>query len=208
MFLRPHGDGDAASKIGFRKWIIAFYLMWTSVKGTPSIKLLREIVVRQAVAWFMMRRIHEAFDEGEGPPFQGPVEVDECVVGGKEMNKHASKEPRMGRGYVGKIIVAGIRDRPTGRISAKVNETADKATLRAFVAERAATPRVPRLHGRVRRLSRSAVQTPDRQAQGRRVRQPGGRQHQLRRELLGCSEARLPRHIPQRLEEAPGSLCL
>ena len=41
---------------------------------------------------------------------------------GKEANKHGKKKLRAGRGGVGKTIVAGARDRATGKVSAKVFE--------------------------------------------------------------------------------------
>ena len=132
------GTAMQSSKIGFQKWVIAFYMMSTGIKGTSSMKLHRELGIRQATAWFMMQRIREAFDEGESLPFQGPVEVDESHFGGKEANKHASKKLRRGRGAVGKATVAGARDRATKRVSAKVVEGTDKATLQGFVADRTA----------------------------------------------------------------------
>ena len=81
-----------ASPLGLRKWVIALYLMSTGIKGTSSMKIYREIGIRQATAWFMMQRIREAFGDGDGLPFQGPVEVDESHFGGKEKNKHGSKK--------------------------------------------------------------------------------------------------------------------
>ncbi len=49
-------------------------------------------------------------------------------MGGKEKNKHAKKKLRAGRGPVGKTAVAGVRDRPTGQIRAKVVEKTDAPT--------------------------------------------------------------------------------
>ena len=127
-----------ASPLGLRKWVIALYLMSTGIKGTSSMKLYREIGIRQATARSMMQRIREAFAEGDGLPFQGPVEVDESHFGGKEKNKHAAKKLRAGRGAVGKATVAGARDRATTRVSAKVVKGTDRATLQGFVGAHAA----------------------------------------------------------------------
>ena len=76
-----------SSKLGLRKWVIAIYMMSTGIKGTSSMKLYREVGIRQGTAWFLMQRIREGFNEGTELPFPGPVEVDETHIGGKEKNK-------------------------------------------------------------------------------------------------------------------------
>ncbi|MDE0415307.1 MAG: IS1595 family transposase [bacterium] len=131
------GTTMQSSKIGYQKWAIAFYMMTTGIKGTSSMKLYREVGIRQATAWFLMQRIREGFMGGIDKPFPGPVEADETAVGGKRKNMHASKRKHLtGRGSVGKAIVAGVKDQQTKQVSAAVVEKTDAATLQKFVTDR------------------------------------------------------------------------
>ncbi|MDE0208792.1 MAG: IS1595 family transposase [Boseongicola sp.] len=131
------GTAMQATKLGLQKWAIAFYMMTTGLKGTSSMKLYREVGIRQATAWFLMQRIREGFMEGNGEPFPGPVEADETFIGGKFKNMHADKrrEARQ-KPDMGKTIVAGVKDRPSKRVSARVVESTEAATLHPFVTER------------------------------------------------------------------------
>ena len=130
-----------ASNISYQKWAIGMYLCLTNLKSVSSMKLHRDLDITQRSAWHMAHRLRRAFAEGGGI-FSGPVEVDESYFGGRESNKHESKKRRAGRGTAGKTAVAGLRDRPTGQVKAKVVSDARAKTLQDFVAahtERGAT---------------------------------------------------------------------
>ena len=133
------GTAMQSSKIGLQKWVIALYMMTTGLKGTSSMKLYREVGIRQATAWFLMQRIREGFTDGENQPFPGPVEADETYMGGKRKNMPKAKRKTLtGRGAVGKVAVAGVKDRATNRIVARSVPATDKPTLQGFVAQHAA----------------------------------------------------------------------
>ena len=127
------------SKLPFRKWVYAIYLHLTSLKGVSSVKLGRDIGVRQATAWFMLQRIREAFKrDDDEPPMDGPVEVDEVYLGGLRKNMHkAKRESLEGRGAVGKDIVVGVKDRGTREVRARHVQHADTPSLAGFAASNA-----------------------------------------------------------------------
>ena len=131
------GTPMARSNVPLRKWAIAIYLCLTSLKSVSSMKLHRDLGVSQPTAWFMLHRIREAWSAETSPPYSGPVEADESYFGGQR--HHMTPERRAqfhGRGIVGKTAVAGLKDRATNRVSAKVVQSANKETLHEFITER------------------------------------------------------------------------
>ena len=130
------GTALSHSKVPLRKWAVAIYLEITSLKGVSSMKLHRDIEVRQPTAWFMLHRIREAWASRSGGTFVGPVEVDETYVGGLEANKHESQRQHRG-GLSGKAPVIGVKDRETNQVRARAIASTDGETLRGFVREHA-----------------------------------------------------------------------
>ena len=59
-----------ASKLGCRVWVLAIYLMSTSVKGVSNLKLHRDLGVTQKTAWYLAHRIRAAW---ENHPSRSPV---------------------------------------------------------------------------------------------------------------------------------------
>ena len=130
------------SRLPLRKWVFALYLYVTSLKSVSSMKLHRDIKVTQKTAWFMMQRLRAAWDQSGLEPLPGPVEADEIYVGGKRKNmpkckRKALAEAGAGRGTVGKIAVAGMKDRSTKQVRARVVGDTTKPTLQGFVRENA-----------------------------------------------------------------------
>ena len=74
----------------------------------------------------------------KGGMFAGPVEVDESYFGGIRRNMSNTKRKDLegsGRGAVGKTAVAGIKDRASNEVRAKVVRKTDAETLQGFVTE-------------------------------------------------------------------------
>ena len=125
------------SNIRLQKWAIGIYLVVTTLKGVSSMKLHRDLRISQKSAWHLAHRIREAWNGNISDLFVGPAEVDEAYFGGRSAARHASKRTGV-RGTAGKTIVAGVKDRETNRISARVVDTRRKRELHRFVAERVA----------------------------------------------------------------------
>lgn len=121
-----------SSKVPLQKWVIAMHLLSTSLKGVSSMKLHHDLGLTQKTAWMLAQKIGEGWIEG-GAKLSGEVEIDETFMGGKERNKHQSKQLKIGRGAGGKSAVVGAKKRG-GKIKAEVIEKTDKTTLVKFVA--------------------------------------------------------------------------
>jgi len=76
-----------------------------------SMKLHRDLKITQKSAYFMARRLREAWSGG-----------------GKERNKHPDKKLRAGRGPVGKTAVVGARDRATNQVGASGRRSTQTAS--------------------------------------------------------------------------------
>ena len=121
-------------KKGLQGWIFAIYSVLTARKGVSAMQLSKEIGVQYRTAWYMLHRIREACGNGEFT-LSYVVEADETYIGGKDVNKHASKRLNAGRGIVGKTVVAGVRKRGR-RVVAQPVKSTEASTLILFVSNR------------------------------------------------------------------------
>ncbi|MYE10757.1 MAG: IS1595 family transposase [Gammaproteobacteria bacterium] len=125
LFSLRSGTLMRGSKLGYRVWAVALYLFATNLKGIASTKIAREFGITQKAAWHLAHRVREAWGPREREAF-GDAEADETFIGGKM---------RGGQGGRGKAVVAGVRERRTGRVRAEVVSDRRKRTLHRFVRD-------------------------------------------------------------------------
>ena len=137
-FSPKTGTVMEGSKLGFQVWMIATYLLSTSLMSVASMRLHRDLNINQRSAWFLAHRLRVALSE-EGGVSSGPVEVDETYMGGRRANMPRVKRERLsGRGATHMTAIVGAKDRASNRVNAEVVKRTDKSTLHGFIAERAA----------------------------------------------------------------------
>ena len=108
QFSLKTGTVMQGTKLPYRDWAIAIYLLATNLKGVSSMKLHRDLEITQKSAWHLSHRLRKAFENGN-PLFTGPVEADETYIGGKRKNMPKSKRTTLAR-----IIHGGSNFEVTG----------------------------------------------------------------------------------------------
>ncbi len=147
-FSAKTGTVMEGSKLGFQVWMIATYLLSTSLKSVSSMKLHRDLNINQRSAWFLAHRLRVALADREDV-FSGPIEADETYVGGRRTNMpKAKRKEQTGRGTVGKTAVVSVKDRATSRIHVQVIPSTDGETLRSFIRDHAGEGTVVYTDGR------------------------------------------------------------
>jgi len=129
------------SALGVDKWMVAIWMVCNCKNGISSWELHRTLGVAQKTAWFMLHRIREAMGEDLLDKFGGPggvVEADETFVGPNPYKMHRGRkiklqqmrgQQRRGDVGVGKTAVAGMLDRETRKVRAKVVPNVQRETL-------------------------------------------------------------------------------
>lgn len=111
-------------------WFETVWLM-TADKGGVSAEHLQRIlpIASYQTAWAMLARLRHVMSASESEPLHGRVEVDETFIGG-------TKPGRVGRGALGKTLVAGaieITGTGWGRARMAVISDASAPVLRGFI---------------------------------------------------------------------------
>ena len=129
------------SKLGCQTWLLAIFLIVSNPKGRSSVQLAADLGVCQKSAWHLGHRIRAALAEGGMFGFDGPVEADETYIGGKAANMHAKRREALGikrgRSTAHKTAVAGVKDRPSGKVVALPVADASSDSLLPVVASAA-----------------------------------------------------------------------
>jgi transposase-like protein len=103
QFSATNGTIFHDSHLPLNKWFMAIALLVDAKKSMSALQLSRHLKCNYRTAWYLAHRIREAMVDGEGPKFEGIVEVDETYIGGRQ------------RGQKGKLknkdVVLGIRER-------------------------------------------------------------------------------------------------
>ncbi|MDE0522386.1 MAG: IS1595 family transposase [Boseongicola sp.] len=139
MFSIKTGTVMARSNLKYRAWAVGIYMFMTNIKGISSTHLRRELKISQKAAWFMMHRLRKVFEE-DSEPYSGPVDVDETYMGGRVRNLSSAK-PRerkragLAQGPSGNTVVVGMKDCDSGKVTAKIVQKTDAATLHGFIAD-------------------------------------------------------------------------
>jgi transposase-like protein len=128
------------SPLGLEKWLPALWMLVNDKNGISSYEVHRALKVTQKTAWFMLHRLRLAMQYGS-MEFSGLVEADETFIGPDTRKMHAKRRAtltgakREDMRYVSKAIVAGLLDRKTGRVRAKVVPTTRSVDLMPMIDE-------------------------------------------------------------------------
>ena len=110
-------------------WFWAAYLMATATPGISALQLQRQLgLKRYETAWMMLHKLRRAMVAPERTPLNGPVEVDECFIGGPEAVR--------GRFFGDRelvVVAVEVRGAGSGRLRMQVIKDASTPTLIGFV---------------------------------------------------------------------------
>lgn len=120
------------SKQPLRLWFQAAYLVTTHTPGMSALQFQRQVGLNNyETAFTMLHKLRSAMVRPGRDRIGGLVEVDETYIGGE-------RPGRVGRGALGKVIVAGaveVRGKAASRVRLRVIPDVKGETLTGFVQD-------------------------------------------------------------------------
>ncbi len=131
------------SPLGLDVWLIALWMLCNCRNGVSSYEIGRATGIAQKSAWFVLQRLRLVLKDTRpvmmgAAEEAGPVEMDECFVGGKPKNMHRSRRLKLRlaeNGYAEKTAIFGMLERGTRQVRATVIPNVKRETLQKKILE-------------------------------------------------------------------------
>ncbi len=122
------------SKLGYQEWAIAIYLYNTNLKSASSMKLRRDLGIsqrRRGIRRTATTSAGTTWRPRRSPGRSRPTRAT-WAGGAKNMHARVRRERIHGRGGMDKTVAAGLRDRASCKVTARVVAASDGPTLRGL----------------------------------------------------------------------------
>ena len=127
------------SALSLDVWLVSLWMLVSCKNGVSSYEIHRAVGISQKSAWFVLQRLRYMLTGAKQAELgNGPVEIDECFIGGKPKNMHAKKRAKLQigeYGYAEKTAIMGMLDRGTREVRAMVIPNVKRETLQKKILE-------------------------------------------------------------------------
>lgn len=117
QFYPTAGTPMEKTRIPLRLWLDIIHRFITTRNGVSAVEIERVVGCNYKTAWRMGHQIRKMMGGTSEEPIMGIVELDECVVGGKSKNMHASRRKKLKQetgSISNKTVVFGMLERGVG----------------------------------------------------------------------------------------------